>query len=345
MAVQAQYPSNILFLNRNAQEGHDYSLQAQQGLYLDQSHMLFNNGLGGNSTNQRKRGREASVATEITPSMIPFSLQQSQPPQLIDLSQLHNRNHSNVVSTGLRLSFGDQQHQQNQQQLQHQNHHNQQQQQQQDSHSSLSLFSVLTEDFASQIKQQRDELDQFLQAQGEQLQRTLAEKRRRHYRALLGAAEESISRKLREKEAEFQKATRRNSELEAHAAHFSMEAQIWQAKARAQEATAASLQVQVQQAKAMLSAGFQVAGAQDSRRVDDGLTCAENQAEDAESGYIDPERATVSGPSCKACRKRVASVVLLPCRHLCLCTECDQTVRSCPLCLSMRNSSVEVLLC
>ncbi|PRQ18602.1 putative transcription factor C2H2 family [Rosa chinensis] len=344
MAVQAQYPSNILFLNRNAQEPHDYSLQAQQGLYLDQSHMLFNNGVGGNSTNQRKRGRETSVGTDITPSMIPFSLQ---PPQLIDLSQLHNHNHNhnhhpNVVSTGLRLSFGDQQ-----QQFQ-QHHHNQQQQQQQqqqDCHSSSSLLSVLAEDFASQIKQQRDELDQFLQAQGEQLQRTLAEKRQTHYRALLGAAEESISRKLREKEAEVQKATRRNAELEARAAQLSVEAQIWQAKARAQEATAASLQVQVQQAKAMMSAGFQVAGAQDSRRADDGLTCAENQAEDAESGYIDPERATGSGPSCKACRKGVASVVLLPCRHLCLCTECDQMVQSCPLCLTLRNSSVEVFLC
>lgn len=114
------------------------------------------------STNPRKRGRETSVATEITPSMIPFSLQQSQPPQLIDLSQLHNHNHNhhpNVVSTGLRLSFGDQQ--QQQQQLQ-QHHHNQQQQ---NCHSSPSLFSVLAEDFVTQIKQQRDELDQFLQAQ------------------------------------------------------------------------------------------------------------------------------------------------------------------------------------
>jgi E3 ubiquitin-protein ligase BOI-like protein len=115
----------------------------------------------GNSTNPRKRGRETSVATEITPSMIPFSLQQSQPPQLIDLSQLHNHNHNhhpNVVSTGLRLSFGEQQ---QQQQLQ-QHHHNQQQQ---NCHSSSSMFSVLAEDFATQIKQQRDELDQFLQAQ------------------------------------------------------------------------------------------------------------------------------------------------------------------------------------
>lgn len=119
-----------------------------------------------NTTNQRKRGRETSAATEISPSILPFSLQQQSqppPPQLIDLSQLHSHNHNhnnpNVVSTGLRLSFGDQQ-QQQQQQQQFQQHHNQQQQ-----HHSSALFSVLTEDFSTQIKHQRDELDQFLQAQ------------------------------------------------------------------------------------------------------------------------------------------------------------------------------------
>ncbi|KAM6588486.1 hypothetical protein CsatA_011091 [Cannabis sativa] len=358
MAVQAQYPSNILLLNRNGQEGHDYSLQQHQdGLFLDQTSMIFNNVGASNTSNNnninpRKRGREASVATPINH----FSLQ---PPQLIDLSQLHNQSQPNVVSTGLRLSFGEQQQQHNQNNHNHQNHyhhHHQQQSQQlqqlnQSSSSSASasasasLLSVMAEDFASQIKQQRDEIDQFLQAQGEQLRRTLAEKRQRHYRALLSAAEESISRRLREKEAEVEKATRRNAELEARAAQLTVEAQIWQAKVRAQEATAATLQAQLQQA--IMNGG----GGGGRGLVDDGgVSCAgeggvEGQAEDAESAYVDPDRVTTaSGPSCKACRKRVASMVILPCRHLCLCTECDRVVQACPLCLSLRNSSVEVFL-
>ena len=168
------------------------------------------------------------------------------------------------------------------------------------------------------------------------------EKRQRHYRALLGAAEESVARKLREKEAEVEKATRKNAELEARAAQLSIEAQVWQAKARDQEAQATSLQVQLQ--RAIMSGG---ASAQDSRRVEDQLGCAvgvDGQAEDAESAYVDPDRVVVSRPTCKACRKRAASVVLLPCRHLCLCTECDQVAQACPLCLIMRNSSVEVYL-
>lgn len=178
---------------------------------------------------------------------------------------------------------------------------------------------------------------------GEELRRTLADKRHRHYRALLGAAEDSVARRLREKEAEVEKAARRNAELEARAAQLSVEAQVWQAKARTQEAMAASLQSQLQQA--IMSGGAAVT--QDSGRGDEGLKCAggvEGQAEDAESAYVDPERVAASGPACKACRTRVAAMVLLPCRHLCLCTECDRVAQACPLCLTVRNSSVEVFL-
>ncbi|KAJ6706043.1 BOI-RELATED E3 UBIQUITIN-PROTEIN LIGASE 1-LIKE [Salix purpurea] len=373
MAVQAQYPSNILLLNRNGQEGQDYSLQPQPGGYLDQSSMLLSNG-GGN--NQRKRGRAAPTGTTATTATINQFCMQPQPlstTQLIDLSQLHNHRHNqpqpnpNVVSTGLRLSFGDQQ---------QQNHQYQQQNFGTGACQSSVLLSLSSEDFSTQVKRQRDEIDQFLQAQvpkfsprpgpifslslkavqkwmrrfhfmqGEQLRRTLAEKRQRHFRALLGAAEESIARKLREKEMEVEKATRRNAELEARATQLSIEAQVWQAKVRSQEVTAASLQAQLQQA--IMNGGL----AQDSRRGEDGIGCpggveGQTQAEDAESAYVDPDRVAVvpGGPSCKVCRKRMASVVLLPCRHLCVCTECDRVVHACPLCLHVRNSSVEVYLC
>ncbi|KAK8614169.1 hypothetical protein V6N13_122540 [Hibiscus sabdariffa] len=341
MAVQAQYPSNVLFLNRGGQEGHEFPLQQQAGGgFLDQSHMFFNNGCNINNTdnnnniNPRKRGREVAAGA----AMNSFSLQM-QPPQLIELSQLHRQ--PNVVSTGLRLSFGDKQ------QSQNPNFQNQQQQQQQQQQSlvssSTAFLSMVSDDLGTQIKRQREELEQFLQAQGRELRRTLAEKRNKHFHALLGAAEESVARRLREKEAEVEKATRRNAELEARAAQLSVEAQAWQAKAWAQEATAASLQAQLQQA--MVGGGASVT--QDCMRGEEALKSAggvEGQAEDAESAYVDPERMTTSGPSCKACRTHAASVVLLPCRHLCLCTECDRVAQACPVCLAVRNSSVEVFL-
>lgn len=149
-----------------------------------------------------------------------------------------------------------------------------------------------------------------------------------------------MARRLREKEIEIEKATRRNAELEARAAQLKAEAQIWMTKAKSQEATAISLQTQLHQA--MMNGGAE-------KRGDDncGLSCAlgvEGQAEDAESGYIDPERVVMSGPKCRGCGKRVASVVLLPCRHLCVCNECDTHFRACPVCLTVKNSTVEIYL-
>ncbi|XP_056174582.1 E3 ubiquitin-protein ligase BOI [Syzygium oleosum] len=343
MAVQAQYPSNILLLNRNAPEINDCSLQPQPGGFLDQSHILFTTGATG--ANQRKRGRSEVASTNFASMNANnhlYSLQ-PQPPQLIDLTQLHNHtnnNHhhqSNLVSTGLHLSFGEHH---------HHNHHQQQQQQNHLVSNSSASLSVLSEDFATQFKQQRDEIDQFLHAQGEQLRRTLAEKRQRHYRALLGIAEESLARKLREKDAEMEKATRRYAELEARAAQLSVEAQVWQAKARAQESAAASLQAQLQQ---LIMSGQDRRGAgAAAAAADDGGgpgSAAEGQAaEDAESAYVDPDRVVASGPSCKGCGSRAASVVLLPCRHLCVCAECDAVVQACPVCFAGRNSSVEVYL-
>ncbi|KAL6985846.1 RING-type E3 ubiquitin transferase, partial [Sarracenia purpurea var. burkii] len=317
--------------------GNDYSLQSQPvgGVgFLNQSHMIFTNGVG---KNPRKRGREFTATTS---SVNPFS---TQPPdhhhdhQLIDLTQLQTSPQPNVVSTGLRLAFGEQpQQQQLRQQLPPQ--------QQTPSPQSSVLLTVLSEDFTAQIRQQRDEIEQFLRAQGEQLRRTIAEKRQRDYRALLGAAEMSVARRLREKEAEVEKATLRHAELEARAAQLRAEAQVWQTRARAQEAAAASLQAQLQQAIMCGSGGC----TQQLNRGDElGYAAAAGEAEDAESAYIDPDRVVVaaaSGPSCKACRKRVASVVLLPCRHLCTCTECAPLAQACPLCLTFKESSVEVFL-
>ncbi|XP_059307337.1 BOI-related E3 ubiquitin-protein ligase 1-like [Lycium ferocissimum] len=352
MAVQAQYPSNVLFLNTSVQEGksqicNNYSslVQTQQPpsvgfgeeSFLDPTQMLFNRGV---EANLRKRGREHTLATATTTVMNPLMSMQSQP-QLIDLTQLHKQpskqqqqeqeqqqqwQQTNVVSTGLQLAFNDQSHQQ-QQHLQHQQQKHSVSPQ--SSQSSI-LFSRLTDDyFAFHIKQQQIEIEHFLQVQGEQLRRTLEEKRKRHYHALIGAAEESTARRLREKEIEVEKAAMRNAELEVRESQLTAEARAWQVKAREQEVTIATLQVQLQQAM-----------------INGSNSGSYHGSEDAESAYVDPDRVVeLNGPGCKACRKQLASVVLLPCRHLCLCIECDAVAQTCPLCRSIRSSSVEVFLC
>ncbi|CAM8888269.1 unnamed protein product [Rhodiola kirilowii] len=344
MTVQAQYPSNVFTLNRNLQESNkatNFPIQNQTGeACLDQIQsspmMIFStNGndnvhKNSNCRNQLKRGRDASSGLTTAPVDSFFGFlpqQQQQPPRTVDISQLHNTSNMNnlhpptqknlISSTGLKLSFPDQ---------------HQRQQMNPDLNHSLFFSDYINH----QMKEQQAEIDQLLHFQGEQLKRVLSDKRQRQYRAILTATEELVVRQLGEKQAEFQKAVRRNAELEARAVQLSMEAQVWQAKARAQESAAESLQSQLQQA--LISGG---------RRDADGME--EGQADDAESVHIDPDRVAMAdtqnlGPVCKACRRRPASVVLLPCRHLCICAECDGAVAACPYCFTMKNSSVEVFL-
>ncbi|XP_076943883.1 uncharacterized protein LOC143614279 [Bidens hawaiensis] len=177
---------------------------------------------------------------------------------------------------------------------------------------SYGYFSLLSQDYLSYlINQQGDELERYLHAQKEEVRRKLADKTQRHYHALTRAANESVLRIIREKEAVAERAARRQAELEARASQLRAEAEAWRAKA-------AALQAELRQ--------------------------SEGEVVDAESTYVDPERVVVSRLGCKACGKRVASVVVLPCRHLCVCSECDDVVECCPLCYSFRSSSIEVYL-
>lgn len=163
----------------------------------------------------------------------------------------------------------------------------------------------------------------------------LAENSERHYRELLRTTEESVRQRLREREAEIEKATRRHAELEARANQIETESRAWQMRAAAREAEATSLQAQLQQVVAH-GGGFK------SAEPKSGSVDGVDDAEDAESAYVDPDRVELIGPGCRICRRRSATVLALPCRHLVFCKGCDGSVRVCPLCLCSKNSSVEV---
>ncbi|KAA8533938.1 hypothetical protein F0562_031455 [Nyssa sinensis] len=111
------------------------------------------------------------------------------------------------------------------------------------------------------------------------------------------SAEERASKRLKEKEMELDRAVRRNAELEEKAACFRMEAQVWQAQVKMLEETTANLRAALYQAS--MRGGSR-----------------EREAEDAESSYIDPERVEPVSLVCKACGKRVATVMMWPCRHV-----------------------------
>ncbi|ONK71808.1 uncharacterized protein A4U43_C04F12610 [Asparagus officinalis] len=173
MAVQAQYPSNLLLFNRSGeQEKKEMDYSQQPPGFFEQAPLFFANGENGN---QRKRTRESSASTSALQrvpnpqiQMINLYSPSIQSPALMNLAQLQNQTHHlhhhpppSLVSTGLKLSFED-------------NHQSQ-------------PNPFAQQDLASLINHQRDEIEHYLIAQGEQLRRTLAERTSRHYRALLAA--------------------------------------------------------------------------------------------------------------------------------------------------------------
>ncbi|XP_008799430.1 BOI-related E3 ubiquitin-protein ligase 1-like isoform X2 [Phoenix dactylifera] len=321
MAVQAQYPSNVLLQNRREQEREIVEFSQAPTRFVDQSAVFFSNGASGNP---RKRMREAAPnpmanaaqgnSTDLL-SLRPPSAASLSPPTVISLAQLHARP-SPVVSTGLRVALEDQQQYQNPNQS--------------NPLFSSSLFSpVLSNDLTPQLNQDQQEFDRFLRAQGEQLRRTLAEKRHRHCASMLCAAEAAAARTLREKEAEVDRAVRWRTELEGRLARLKEVSLAWQAKTMADQEAAAVLQAQLQQAQAAAAA------AAEERETE----CRDPRAQDAESAHVDPDRAPSA--MCRSCREAPASVVVLPCRHLCLCPDCG-AAHSCPVCHCATTGSLHV---
>jgi E3 ubiquitin-protein ligase BOI-like protein len=169
------------------------------------------------------------------------------------------------------------------------------------------------------------------------------EKRQRYLRSLLNVIEEGISRSLRDKDLEMEKVNRRNMELEERVKQLKLEAHLWQSKARNHEAMVATLKSNLQQA---------VVQSKEKNREG----CGDNEADDVESAHVDPNaEVNYAKPlrgskdprdqiTCKICRKNVISILLLPCRHLCLCRDCEMTFDTCHVCHAIKNASVEVYM-
>ncbi|XP_074583614.1 BOI-related E3 ubiquitin-protein ligase 1-like [Curcuma longa] len=303
MTVQPQRPWDLVLIDR------EMELQPSAPGFLHPSAVLMPNGAAPIGA---KRGRDAAGAPAAALAMGHGRSGNNSalfpPPVAVNLHEEQNQLRT-VVSTGLRLS-------------------------------STSIPPILSEELAVQIKRENDEIEHFINAQSEQLRRTLAQRQRRKYCSLVSAAKDSIARRLRQKEAELEQAARRSAELEDRLAHLRTESMAWQAKAMANQAKAASLHAQLQQATSAVAA-TPVQAAEEAGRW--GSTPS---AEDAESAFVDPDRVDPER-ACRLCGRREAAVVLLPCRHLCLCEACDsgQTpVESCPVCRCVGTGSVRVFL-
>lgn len=181
--------------------------------------------------------------------------------------------------------------------------------------------------------------------QNEQARQLLEEKRVRHSRALIAAIEEGVSRRLREKDLEVEKCKRRNMELEEHARKLNLELHLWQNKLKSSEAQVLALRSNLQQAQqaVQLSREQSKEGCGDSE-ADDAASSHHDDLADAQARAFRENKELKEQRTCRVCRCNDVSILLLPCRHLCLCKDCEGRSTTCPLCQSPKNASVQVYM-
>ncbi|OWM90499.1 E3 ubiquitin-protein ligase BOI-like isoform X1 [Punica granatum] len=206
----------------------------------------------------------------------------------------------------------------------------------------LPTILSLNNNFKSEMDRQKEELDQYIRLQEEGIVKGVRELQRRHTASLLSAIEKGVGKKLHEKDLEIENMNRKNKELEERVKQVTMEVQSWHYRAKYNESVINVLKNNLQQVAAQ--------GAMNSKEG-----CGDSEVDDAASyvnrnplNLMDGSGTSVSGKtnkmSCRACKVKEVSVLFLPCRHLCLCKDCEGFIDLCPVCQVMKTASVQVYL-
>ncbi|KAL3503727.1 hypothetical protein ACH5RR_038176 [Cinchona calisaya] len=205
--------------------------------------------------------------------------------------------------------------------------------------------TFLGEDLPFQIHQQQLEIDQLIAQHTVKMRREIEEQRKSYSRKIIRSLEENIAKRLKAKEDEIENIGKLNWALEEKLKSLYVENQIWRELAQNNEATANALRNNLEQVLAQAQVQNQ------TRRItsdydDDAESCfgSNSVIEEEEEGCSNDRRLL-----CRNCGKEEASVLVLPCRHLCLCYGCGTntnitTLHSCPVCLSSNNATLHINL-
>jgi len=185
------------------------------------------------------------------------------------------------------------------------------------------------------------EIDTLVRIQNERIRVGLEEATKRHCRGILASVGQQAERRLREMDIQLERERRKNAELEEKVRQISAESQVWFNAARNSEAMATALRSTLDQA--LLSAA--TAAAAEDPLAEDARSCCYEGGDEADVSPAADVESAVRVKQCRACGERKGCVLLLPCRHLCLCKECEPTTATCPVCCSMKNGALEVFFC
>lgn len=181
----------------------------------------------------------------------------------------------------------------------------------------------------SHVQQQQSEIDRFIAIHREKVRMAMEIRKKRESGMLVRAIEERLVKKLKEKDEEIERMGKLNWVLQERVKRLCMENQLWRDLAETNEATVNSLRTNLER---LISAANDTAAAANDAES----SCGSN------SGCGITEEESGGGRRCRKCMAGESRVLVLPCRHLCLCTMCGSTLHTCPVCDSAINASVHV---
>ncbi|KAF8084597.1 hypothetical protein N665_0710s0005 [Sinapis alba] len=197
--------------------------------------------------------------------------------------------------------------------------------------------SLINAQLVSQIHQQQSDIDSFVAEQTQTLRLELEARQRTQTWSLASAVQTAIVKKLKQRDDEIVRMGKLNWVLQERAKSLYVENQILRDLAQTNEATANTLRSNLEHVLAQVDEFPALANGGDVFHPP--------VEEDAVSscGSCDGGDVTAVTGGCKRCGERRASVLVLPCRHLCLCTVCGSALlQACPVCDTVMNASVHV---
>ncbi|KAK4793963.1 hypothetical protein SAY86_011957 [Trapa natans] len=225
-------------------------------------------------------------------------------------------------------------------------------------------LSFLGEDISHQIERQQLDVNRFIAHHMEKARLEIEERMKSRERMVFHIVGERIAKRLRTKEEEIDKIVRLNWALQEKIKSLCMENQIWRDLAQNNEATANALRTNLEQVLAHVDKDDGVIAGGHAGGLGDGGAAIDNRhrhplSDDTESccdsSSPGDDRATAGAAAsasahevgndmrlCRSCQREEARVLLLPCRHLCLCTVCGSSMHTCPVCNTAKTVSVHI---
>eukprot|EP00250_Pteridium_aquilinum_P011069 c19818_g1_i1 orf=121-1185(+) len=208
-------------------------------------------------------------------------------------------------------------------------------------------------DFAGNLQthldRQREDVYRLIDSQADVMKQAVEEKGKMHMQALLSLIEEGVSKRLKIKDAELERAKVRTMELEEGLKQLSLEAQLWKNLAKNNELMALNLKQNLEQVVLQLRDHQHNQHNHPYCHISREEGCGESEVDDAEScqhggegSFLRDCRDLKEQRKCRFCRVNDACVLVLPCRHLCLCLHCDGRLDQCPVCGITKNASLQV---